>query len=200
MEYVIVVLLAYLFGSLNPSILIGKLLFNINIKEVNSKNAGASNTTMTFGLKWGVLVFFLDLFKGLIPVLITRFIFEGDDIIWVTAGIGALLGHVYPIYFKFQGGKGTSTYLGVMFGLFPLVGLILLLVIIGMTLLSDYVAIGTVFMLLPPPIYMYLIGYHWISILLISLFILLSLFLHRNNFVAIYKKEEKGLRKTLWNK
>lgn len=194
MEYILIGLGAYLFGSINFSIILARVLQKIDIRDVNSHNPGASNVTLTLGLKWGVVIFILDVLKGFIPVFFTKLVFPDLDILWVVAGIGALLGHVFPLYFRFRGGKGTSTYMGVIFGLFPVVAGILLAVLIITTLISDYIAIGTLFLLLPPPIYMVVTkDYHWIGITLLSLFIVINLYKHRNNFVAIYKGEEKGV-------
>ena len=85
----------------------------------------------------------------------------------------------------FKGGKGTSTFMGVVFGLVPLFGLILFITLIVSTILSDFVAVGTLFLVLPVPIILYFEGFHWIGILIISLYVLLNIYKHRNNFVAI---------------
>ena len=147
------------------------------------------------------MVFFLDVLKGVIPVLVARLLYPENDLLWVIAGIGALLGHVYPVYFRFQGGKGTSTYLGVAIGLLPIWGLVLFVLLIITTLISDYIVVGTVFLLVPLPIIMIVTGnFNWIGIALISLFVVLNLYRHSNNFVALFKGEEKGVREGLKGK
>jgi glycerol-3-phosphate acyltransferase PlsY len=201
MEYFIIILVSYLIGSINFSILLTKQIKGIDIRDVNSLNPGASNATLTLGLKWGVLVFFLDVLKGFIPVFIVRLLFPEQDILWILAGFCALIGHAFPLFYKFKGGKGTSTYMGVVFGAFPLGGLVLFILLVGSTLLSDYIVVGTLFLLIPPPIYMIISGqFHWISIGLISLFVIINLFKHSNNFIALFKGEEKGVRQALRKK
>ena len=197
MEYIIIIMCGYLIGSLNPAGIFTKLLKGEDIREVNSKNAGASNATLTLGLKWGIIVFLLDAFKGFLPVFIVKMLYPENDILWVIAGIGALLGHVYPLFMNFKGGKGTSTYLGVVIGLSPILGLILFVLLIATTVISDYIVIGTMFLVLPVPFVMIFLDFHWISIVLISLYALLNMYKHSNNFIALYKKEETGLREGL---
>ena len=109
MEYLIVFIVFYLFGSISPALITGKLVKGIDIRDVNSKNAGASNVTITLGLKYGVIVGLSDILKGLIPILVLRVIFPDNNIIWFIGGISAVLGHIFPFYMKFKGGKGTST-------------------------------------------------------------------------------------------
>lgn len=201
MDYIVIALISYLIGSINFSIVITSIIKGIDIRDVNSHNPGASNITLTLGLKWGIVVFILDVLKGFLPVFICRLVFPENDIVWFVAGFFALLGHVFPLYYKFKGGKGTSTYMGVVFGAFPLVGLILFVVLIGTTLISDYIVVGTVFLLLPPPIYMIVTGeFHWISIALLSTFVVINLLKHSNNFVALIQGNEKKVLASLKKK
>ena len=198
MDYVIVLIVGYLIGSINFSIIFTKAIQHIDIRDINTHNPGASNATLTLGLKWGVVVFFLDVLKGFIPVFIARLLFPEQDLLWILAGIGALIGHVFPLFFNFRGGKGTSTYLGVAIGINPLFGLILFVVLVSTTLISDYIVVGTVFLLIPLPIYMLITGeFHWLSITLISLYVVLNLFRHSNNFIALFKGGEKKVRAAL---
>lgn len=201
MIYALVAVIGYLTGSINFSIVITKLIKGIDIRDVNSENPGASNVTLTLGLKWGVVVFFLDVLKGFVPVLVVRLLFPDQDILWMLAGFGALMGHAFPLYYKFKGGKGTSTYMGVVFGAFPIVGAILFVLLVATTLISDYIVVGTLFLIVPPPIYMLVSGeFHWISIALITLFAIINLAKHSNNFVALFKGTEKKVLSSLKKK
>jgi glycerol-3-phosphate acyltransferase PlsY len=201
MNYILVAVIGYLIGSMNFSILITKLKQGIDIRDVNSHNPGASNMTLTLGFRWGIVVFVLDVLKGFIPVFITKILFPDNDILWFLAGFFALMGHAFPLYYGFKGGKGTSTYLGVVIGAFPLFGLILFVVLVGMTTLSDYIVVGTVFLIVPPPIYMIITGeFHSISIALLSLFAVINLSKHANNFIALFKGEEKKVFASLKKK
>lgn len=193
MEYFITIILSYLLGTINPAKIVARKVQNIDISSVNSKNPGTSNIALTLGLKYAVLVGILDILKGLIPVLIVRFIYPTNDIIWTVAGCSAILGHMYPIHYRFKGGKGTATFGGVVLGIVPLISLLNALIFTVILLKSKFVAIATLFVLIVYPIIFYLKGFHWISILLISLYALLSFYKHFPNFVKIYKKEELGL-------
>ena len=198
MEYIIVAILAYALGSINFSILFTKIFKGVDIRDVNSKNPGASNTTLTLGFKWGVVVFFLDVLKGFIPVFVVRLLYPEQDILWVLAGFFALIGHIYPVFYRFSGGKGTSTFLGVVIGANPIGGLFLFLVLVFTTVLSDYIVVGTLFLLLPPPIYMIMSGdFHWISITLICLFIVINLYKHSNNLTELFKGTESKVLESL---
>ena len=191
MTYTLVIVIGYLIGSINLSILLGKWKQGIDIRDVNSTNPGASNVTLTLGFKWGVVVFLFDVLKGFVPVFISKLLYPDQDILWFLAGFGALMGHAFPIYYKFKGGKGTSTYMGVVFGAFPVFGAILFVVLILTTVISDYIVVGTLFLILPPPIYMIITGeFHWISIALLTTFAAINLIKHSHNFVSLFQGTE----------
>ena len=105
---VIAVIAAYLIGSINNAIIICKFK-NVDIKSVGSGNAGATNTVRALGKKYGIAVFFLDFLKGVISVLVGNFFQVG-----FYCAIASVIGHVFPIYFGFKGGKGVSTAFGAL--------------------------------------------------------------------------------------
>lgn len=195
MEYVLVILISYLLGSINPAMITGKKVRNIDIRDVNSKNAGTSNIAMTLGLRWGIVVGVSDILKGFIPVLILRFIFPENDIIWLIGGLAAIVGHVYPFGYGFKGGKGTATFGGVLLAIAPVFALILLVVFFAVLFLTDYIAISTLVAIIVSPIGLFYLDFHLISIILISAYSLLSFYKHYPNFKRIYFRQEVGLRK-----
>jgi glycerol-3-phosphate acyltransferase PlsY len=200
MEYIIVIVLGYFIGTLSPALLITKKVKNIDIREVNSMNAGTSNVAMTLGLKYGVIVGILDILKGLIPVLLLRIIFPENEIIWIVGGLSAIIGHVYPFYMEFRGGKGTATFGGMCIALFPLQSIVLAILFFVILKISDYITIATMFVIIIIPIGMYFYDYHYISIILVSIYSLLSFYKHIPNLVRIVKKEETGLKEGLRKK
>ena len=200
MEYFIVIIVSYLIGNINPAILVGKMTKGIDIRELNSKNAGTSNVTMTIGYRWGIFVGVMDVLKGLIPVLIIRFIYPDNDILWVVGGFGAIMGHIYPIYYSFKGGKGTATFGGVLLGIAPLYALGLLVLFFLILYLTDYIALSTLASIVITPFALYFLGFSWISIGIMTLYSAISFKKHFINFKRIYKKEEIGLRKFNKNK
>ena len=194
MEYILIILLFYLIGSISPAFITGKLVKGIDIREANTGNAGASNVTITLGLKYGLLVGIADVLKGVIPILILRYYFPENDILWFAGGVSLVIGHVYPFYMDFRGGKGTSTFVGVLLAGAPIVGLVLMIVLILVTIISDHVAIGTLFFIVLAPVSLYVIDYQLLTVVIVIVYSLLSFYKHSSNFIKIYKKEETGLR------
>ena len=114
------VLAGYLLGSVNSAVIVTRIVAGEDIRRLGNKNAGAANVGRSIGRGWGTLVFFFDLFKGVAPMLLARWlVFPGDgcsDILAIFAvGIAAVGGHCRPVYFRFAGGGGMATSLGVFF-------------------------------------------------------------------------------------
>ncbi len=122
MIWVFLIIAAYLLGSV-PFGLVLATARGVDLRSVGSGNIGATNVARALGRSWGYLCFALDCFKGLIPMLVAmRFVEEVTvGVLWLWLGVGcaAILGHVFPLYLKFKGGKGVSTSLGVVVGLYP---------------------------------------------------------------------------------
>lgn len=106
-------LLGYLLGSISFSYHITKLLIGRDIREIGSKNAGAQNVMLSVGKIPGLLVMFLDIGKGTAAILIAQ-VFSAPDYIIITSSITAFLGHVFPFYLQFRGGKGFATFVGLL--------------------------------------------------------------------------------------
>lgn len=115
---------SYLIGSLPFSLIIGKLFLNIDVREHGSKNPGATNAIRVMGRKWGVPVFFFDVLKGGIPVLIASSGLFNDLFHPLYYGLMAMMGHVYPLFLRFKGGKAVATSFGVFLFYAPLIGII----------------------------------------------------------------------------
>lgn len=197
MEYFIIIVSCYIVGSLNPAYIIGRLFHNVDIREVNSKNAGTSNVWMTFGKRKGVTVAVLDILKGLVPVLVLRLLFKDNDVLWVLGGLSAMIGHVYPFYLKFKGGKGTATFGGVVIALFPLLSIPLAVLFFLALWVTDYIALSTLLVVVLVPVLMLIFDYSYLSIILMCVYTLLSIYKHMPNFIRIIKKQEKGFKGTL---
>ena len=197
MEYVIVILLSYIIGSISPSALITRKLKKIDIREVNSKNAGTSNVAMTLGLRWGILVGLLDIVKGVIPVVITRILFPEIELLWFLSGFSSIIGHMYPAHMGFKGGKGTATFGGVCFAIFPLTSALLFVLFMVTLKLSDYVTVPTVLAVVFIPVGMIFTGYEITSVIIISVYSLISIYKHWPNIVRILKGTEVGMKEGL---
>lgn len=116
------IIAAYLLGSIPFGLLIAKA-HGKDLRSIGSGNIGATNVSRALGRKWAYFCFVLDVLKGLIPMLTTMLIAEPDSILtlwlWLAVGCAAILGHIFPIYVKFKGGKGVATSFGVAVGLWP---------------------------------------------------------------------------------
>ena len=195
----IVSTIGYLVGCIQPSYFIGKMK-GIDIREHGSKNAGAANTTMTLGWAFGVFTGVFDVLKATFCVLITAYIFESPryEFLPFLSGAMAIMGHNYPFYMGFDGGKGTASVIGMMFGLDLIWGLVMLGVIILSTLITNYLVVGTVNIYV---VLMYVSIYKYTSspeILYISIFLsILGIYKHRQNLIRIKNGTEPTFRSTL---
>jgi glycerol-3-phosphate acyltransferase PlsY len=118
----ITIIAAYLLGSIPFGLLIAKA-HGKDLRSIGSGNIGATNVSRALGRKWAYVCFGLDVLKGLIPMLVTMLIAEPDSVLtfwlWLAVGCAAILGHIFPVYIKFKGGKGVATSFGVALGLWP---------------------------------------------------------------------------------
>ena len=187
--YVLVVVVCYLMGCIQSAYIIGKLR-KIDIREHGSKNAGASNAFTVMGWKTGVIVGLIDIFKCAVPVFILTLLFPDNTLIQVVGGVSVVLGHVFPVFMGFRGGKGTASLVGMALGLNPLLFVVAGVAILAGTFITDYIAIGTVIMLLAILTWMIVFDYHVLALIIYSCIILLSLYKHYVNFKRIYNRTE----------
>ena len=113
---------AYLLGSIPFGLLIAKA-HGKDLRSIGSGNIGATNVSRALGRKWAYVCFALDVLKGMVPMLVIMFIAKPAEVVmlllWLLVGCAAILGHIFPIYLKFKGGKGVATSFGIALGLWP---------------------------------------------------------------------------------
>ncbi len=190
--YIIGALIGYLLGGISPSYIIASLKKK-DIREHGSGNLGASNTTILLGWKWGVLVGVIDILKACIPTVIARLLFGELVMLPYIVAVSAIMGHVFPFYLKFKGGKGTATFFGSMLGLSPLAFCVIGLLFLIVTFTTDYIVLGTYTVIILFPVYLYFMaGLQPMLVMLIASAVVA--FKHRANIIRIIKKEEIGLR------
>jgi len=136
--------LAYLLGSIPVGWLIANIFYHKDIRQEGSGNIGATNALRIFGTKIGILVLLLDMLKGIIAVLIAKQVIPGAHPLVSIAGLVAILGHIFPVWLKFRGGKGVATAAGVFAALAPLGLLIGLLSFILVLWRTRYVSLGSI--------------------------------------------------------
>ncbi|MFW5787286.1 MAG: glycerol-3-phosphate acyltransferase [Halanaerobiales bacterium] len=110
---VLLILASYLFGSITPARFVGKIK-NVDLTNQGTRNPGATNVYRVVGPKWGVAVGLLDLFKGIIPPLTARLVFDSNPYVLAMVGLGVVAGHNWPVYYGFAGGRGLATSLGTL--------------------------------------------------------------------------------------
>ena len=142
LEYIIISILGYLLGSINSSIFVSKLIYGTDIRSFGSGNAGATNTLRSFGKTAAILVILGDVLKGIIAALIGNAIAGGMGILF--GGFFVIIGHNWPIYFGFKGGKGILTSLAVIFMIDWRVGLTLAIIGILIIVITRYVSLGSI--------------------------------------------------------
>ncbi|GAA0462137.1 glycerol-3-phosphate 1-O-acyltransferase PlsY [Alkalibacillus silvisoli] len=142
MEYVTYAIIAYLIGSIPSALIIGKLFYKIDVREHGSGNLGATNTFRVLGVKAGLVVTVLDILKGTIPVLIV--IVLASNLEPLIVGAFAVIGHIYPIFAKFKGGKAVATSGGVLLGVSPLLFIILVISFFVFLKLFKYVSLASI--------------------------------------------------------
>jgi len=190
-------LVGYLLGCFQTSIFIGRIFKRIDIREHGSQNAGASNTTVVLGLSFGLLTAFLDIIKAVVAVVVVRILFPNNMFLPAVAGILAVLGHIFPIFFGFRGGKGVAPLIGTVLALDPCIGLLVALTSVGVALVTDYVVAGstTIYILF---VFMMIVGVYpkptvWLSLGLLAV----AIYKHKENYRRILSKEEMKIISTL---
>ena len=193
LPYIIVALCAYVIGSISPSYIIGRIK-GVDVKKTGSKNLGASNATMVLGWRFGVLIGALDIAKGAAAVLLTRFLAPDLPCIAYLAATCAVLGHIFPFYLKFKGGKGFATYIGIMAGLHFPVAVVLAVVIIAVALITNYIVVGTLTTVVAFPIFVYFYTGNIFSALTVGVASVVIIIKHWPNILRIKDGTEGKVR------
>lgn len=192
-KYLIVIFFAYIIGSSSMSLYLSKLK-GINIREKGSKNLGASNTMILMGWKAGILVGLHDIGKAALVVILARYFFPDSTYIGVVAGVAAVIGHIFPFYLKFKGGKGFASFIGMALAINWKCALVLMLVVVAVTLITDYIVVGTMTTIISFPAYMGWETHNYIIPLIILIASVVIIYKHRENLVRIYHGTEIGFR------
>ncbi|KPU46334.1 glycerol-3-phosphate acyltransferase [Oxobacter pfennigii] len=190
---VLAILAGYLFGCFQTSYIISKVIKKSDIRDTGSKNAGTSNMVMTFGWKLGFMTFLGDIFKIIIPMAIAKYYFNTSPMLNLLLGLGAILGHNFPFYMNFKGGKGTATTLGMLLILDYRICIAISLILVILALITNYIALASMIAIALLPLALYILKYD-LNIVLISIFIpMLSVYVHRRNIKDMLSKKEKKI-------
>ena len=196
MAYVISILLGYLLGSSSMTYYLGRLR-NIDVREHGTGNLGASNATVLLGWKAGILVAVHDVGKSLLAVLLAQWLFADVPHIGAVAGIASVLGHIFPFYLKFRGGKGFASYMGMTLALNWKLALCLIAAIIVITIITDYIVCGTVTAIVTVPVYMAITTHSFLLVAILCIGTAVIFYKHRENFPRMLNGTELGLRSAI---
>jgi len=185
MEYLIITLGSYFLGSIPFGFILTKIFLRKDIRNIGSGNIGATNALRTGNKLLGYTTLILDISKAILPVLYVKFNYP--DYIFI-ASLGAFLGHVFPIWLKFKGGKGVATYVGILFSINLLFGLIFVISWVVTFLISKYSSLSSLVASLIVPIYL-IIFKDYNSIFFLIMFVLIF-YTHRENVKRLKNKEE----------
>ena len=189
-EIVIVFIASYLSGSIPFGLILTKIFLNKDLRKIGSKNIGATNVLRTGNKKVAGLTLFLDVSKGIVPILITREYFA--DLIYLSS-LAAFLGHIFPVWLKFKGGKGVATYFGIIFILSINLGVIFCVSWILISIVSKYSSLSSILSTMIVFLISFLNNNFELTSYLFITFIII-LYTHRQNIVRIKNKSEDKIK------
>ena len=192
MIYIPIFIIGYLIGCPNLALILAKAK-GVDIRANGSGNPGTSNAMILMGWKTGILVGLHDIGKGLVAVLLIRALFPDVAFAAAVGGVACVLGHMFPFYMRFKGGKGFASYLGMALAMNWRFALILFAAVVIVTLITDYIVVGTMTTIISLPVY-YAITSSAIIALVLSVASVVIIYKHRENLVRICKGTEIGFR------
>ncbi|UTF16000.1 glycerol-3-phosphate 1-O-acyltransferase PlsY [Staphylococcus epidermidis] len=200
MMIIVMLILSYLIGAFPSGLIIGKLFFKKDIRQYGSGNTGATNSFRVLGRPAGFIVTFLDIFKGFITVFFPLwFPVHADGVIStfftnsLIVGLFAILGHVYPIYLKFNGGKAVATSAGVVLGVNPILLLILAIIFFSVLKIFKYVSLSSIIAAINCVIGSIII-HDYILLAVSGIVSIILIIRHKSNIVRIFKGEEPKIK------
>lgn len=196
MLYTIPVLIGYILGCSNLAYYIGRLK-NKDLRGGGSGNLGASNATILLGWGAGVAVAIHDIGKAFLAVFLVKRLFPELEYAGVAAGVASVCGHIFPFYLKFKGGKGFASYFGLTLALNWKLALVIAAVVIVVTVVTDYIVVGTFSTIVLVPTYMGITTHNWIMFSILLVGTLVIFFKHRENIVRLARRQEIGLRSAM---
>ena len=186
MEHFIIGIISYLMGSIPFGLILTKFFLKKDIRDIGSGNIGATNALRTGNKLIGYTTLILDISKAIIPVIYVKVNFP--ELIFI-ASLCAFLGHVFPVWLKFKGGKGVATYVGILFSINILLGAIFIISWIVIFILSRFSSLSSIIGAISIPVYLLIVGQNNNVIFFVIMFVLIF-FTHRENIKRLKNKEE----------
>ena len=185
MEILIISILSYLVGSIPFGFILTKIFLKKDIRDIGSGNIGATNALRTGNKSIGYGTLFLDVVKAVIPLIYIKLNYT--DYIFI-ASLCVFLGHVFPVWLKFKGGKGVATYVGILFSINLTIGFIFLGIWFLIFLITKYSSLSSLFASLSIPIYLFFFSNQ--NLIFFSIMFILIFYTHRENIKRLKNKEE----------
>jgi len=186
MELFIISLVSYLIGSIPFGFLLTKIFLNKDIRNIGSGNIGATNALRTGNKKIGFSTLILDILKAAITIIFVKFNYS--EFIFISS-LCVFLGHVFPVWLKFKGGKGVATYLGILFSINLTYGLIFIIIWLIVFFIFKYSSLSSVIASLSIPLYLF-IFLNSLNLFFFLIMLILIFFTHRENIKRLINKEE----------
>mgnify|MGYP003306075805 FL=1 len=194
MQYILVILLSYILGNSNMAKYIAAVK-KVDLSAGGSGNPGASNAVILMGWGAGVLVAVHDIGKSALAVVLARLMFPDLPLIGAAAGVASVLGHIYPFWMKFKGGKGFASYLGMTIALHWKFAIAVLLLVVVVTLITDYIVAATTTTIVIVPIGIGLLTQSLLIPLILLLASAVIAWKHKDNYVRMMSGTEIRFRK-----
>ena len=194
MAYILVILMSYVLGSSNMAKYIAAIK-KVDLSAGGSGNPGTSNAVILMGWGAGVLTAVHDIGKSALAVVLAQMMFPDLPLIGAAAGVASVLGHIYPFWLKFKGGKGFASYLGMTIALHWKFSIAVLLLVVVVTLITDYIVAATTTTIVIVPVGIGLLAQSWLLPLILLIASAVIAWKHKDNYVRMYKGTEIGFRK-----
>jgi glycerol-3-phosphate acyltransferase PlsY len=189
---ILLIIFAYLLGSIPTGLVLSRALAGKDPRQQGSRNIGATNVMRTAGKALGIITLLGDVLKGLIPVAIALWLVKDDY--WVAGtGLAAFLGHCFPLYLRFKGGKGVATALGIFLPLAPLAVVFDIFFFAGVVATSRIVSVGSLLGAAAMPVLIWLLGYPLPSVILGICVAVLIIYRHKENIQRLLAGGENRL-------
>jgi len=185
MDYLIIITTSYMLGSIPFGLILTKLFLKKDIRNIGSGNIGATNVLRSGNKSIGYSTLLLDILKAILPVIYVKFYYP--DFIYISS-LSVFLGHVFPIWLKFNGGKGVATYVGILFSINLIYGLVFGLTWIIIFLFSKYSSLSSLLGSISIPIYLFFVNGD--QIIFFTVMFVLIFYTHRENIKRLKNKEE----------
>ena len=189
-EIFLVFLPSYLLGSIPFGLILTKIFLKKDLRKIGSKNIGATNVLRTGNKFIASLTLLLDIFKGIVPILITKIYFQ--DLIYLS-GLAAFLGHIFPVWLKFKGGKGVATYLGIIFALSFKLGFLFCLSWLLIVYITKYSSLSSIISTLVIFLFSFLDNNFELNSYLFIAFLII-VFTHRQNIIRLKNQTEDKIK------